>query len=84
MQIIVVRPPKVLRGILTVSYTHLMNSKRWTAFAIVYQTGFAYLVSMCIYQIGTFIAGGSFGIFTAISVITVLIFLYMLFRKQKA
>ncbi len=61
-----------------------MNSKRWTAFAIVYQTGFAYLVSMCIYQIGTFIAGGSFGIFTAISVITVLIFLYMLFRKQKA
>ncbi len=38
-----------------------MNSARWTLFAIGYQCAFAYVVSLCIYQIGRLVSGdGSF------------------------
>jgi len=34
-----------------------MNSGKWTLFAIGYQTGLAYAVSLCIYQIGMLVSG---------------------------
>ncbi len=60
-----------------------MNSAKWFWTAVGYQCGFAYLVSMCIYQLGTAITGGGFGIFTIISVLVVIGFIYLLFRPYK-
>ncbi|MBD5544832.1 MAG: ferrous iron transport protein B [Lachnospiraceae bacterium] len=60
-----------------------MNNAKWFWFAIGYQTGLAYLVSLCIYQIGALITSGAFGIFTVIAFIIVIGFLYMLFRPYK-
>ncbi len=41
-----------------------MNNAKWFWFAIGYQCGLAYVVSLCIYQIGTLLTGGGFGIGT--------------------
>lgn len=60
-----------------------MNNARWTWFAIGYQTVFAYAVALCVYQIGTLITGGGFGIFTVAAFIIIAIFIYLLFRPQK-
>ncbi len=57
-----------------------MNHIKWFWFAIGYQTGLAYLVSLCIYQIGTWITIGTFGIGTAITILLIIAFLYLLFR----
>ena len=37
-----------------------MNNKKWFWFAVGYQTGLAYVVSLCVYQIGTLITTGTF------------------------
>jgi len=58
-----------------------MNSPKWTWFAIAYQTGFAYAVSLSIYQIGSLFTG-AFGIGTVAALIVLVVFLYMLFRPQ--
>ncbi len=61
-----------------------MNSAKWTWFAIGYQTLFAYLISFCVYQIGSAVTGtASFGIGTALAAAAVLGILFMLFRPQK-
>ena len=60
-----------------------MNNAKWFWFAIGYQCGLAYVVSLCIYQIGTLITTGAFGIGTVIAVILVIGFLYLLFRPYK-
>lgn len=60
-----------------------MNSGKWTWFAIGYQTILAYAVSLCVYQIGTAITGGRFGIGTVVAVLVVIGFLYLLFRPYK-
>lgn len=57
-----------------------MNNIKWFWFAIGYQCGLAYLVSLCVYQIGNIFATGTFGIGTAVAIIVVIGFLYMLFR----
>ena len=44
-----------------------MNNTKWFFFAIGYQCGLAYLVSLCIYQIGTLVTGGGFGIWTVVA-----------------
>lgn len=59
-----------------------MNNAKWTWFAIGYMTVFAYLVSLCIYQIGMF-AQGTFGVGTAVAILVVIGFLYMIFRPAK-
>ena len=41
-----------------------MNQARWFWFAIGYQTLLAYVVSFCIYQIGTMVTTGAYGIGT--------------------
>jgi ferrous iron transport protein B len=59
-----------------------MNNTRWFWIAVGYQTGLAYLVSLCIYQIGTLITTGSFGIGTVAAFIIVAIFIFLLVRPQ--
>ena len=60
-----------------------MNNAKWFWFAIGYQCGLAYIVSMCIYQIGTLVTTGAFGIGTAIAFAFVLAFIYLLVRPYK-
>ena len=60
-----------------------MNNTKWFFFAIGYQCGLAYLVSLCIYQIGTLVTGGGFGIWTVVSFVIIAGFLYLLFRPYK-
>lgn len=60
-----------------------MNSTRWTLFAIIYQCAFAYLVALCVNQIGNAILGelNIFGFIAALAVIAMGI--YMLVRPEK-
>ena len=60
-----------------------MNNTKWFLFAIGYQCGLAYVVSLCIYQLGTFFTTGQFGIGTVVAVVLVAAFLYLLFRPYK-
>lgn len=57
-----------------------MQSGKWSAFAIGYQCGFAYLVSIMIYQFGSLISGGGFTVWTAVAFGVLAFFLFMLFR----
>ncbi len=57
-----------------------MNNAKWFWFAIGYQTGLAYIVSLCIYQIGTWISTKVFGIGTAVAVVLMIGFMYLLLR----
>ena len=60
-----------------------MNNAKWFWFAISYQCVLAYIVSMCIYQIGTLITTGAFGIGTVVAFLLVIGLLYLLFRPYK-
>jgi ferrous iron transport protein B len=60
-----------------------MNNTKWFWTAIGYQCGFAYLVSLCIYQIGSLIFAGSFGVGTIVAFLIVIGFVYLLFRPYK-
>ena len=60
-----------------------MNNRKWFWFAIGYQCGLAYIVSLCIYQLGLLFAGGSFGLGTAVAILLVLGFLFLLFRPYR-
>ena len=60
-----------------------MNNSKWFWFAIGYQCGLAYVVSLCIYQIGTLITTGTFGIGTVVAFVLVIGLLYLLFRPYK-
>lgn len=57
-----------------------MNNAKWFWIAVGYQTGLAYVVSLCIYQIGTLITTGSFGIFTVVAFAIIAGFIYLLVR----
>ncbi|MDD6292647.1 MAG: ferrous iron transporter B [Eubacteriales bacterium] len=61
-----------------------INNTKWFWFAIGYQTLLAYVVSLCIYQIGALIIGEiSFGIATVVAILLIIGFLYLLFRPYK-
>ncbi len=57
-----------------------MNSAKWFWTAIGYQCILAYIVAMCIYQIGTVFTTGAFGIGTVVAILFIVGFLYLLFR----
>ena len=59
-----------------------MQSRKWFWFAIIYQNVFAYCVALMIYQFGMFMAGGAFGIGTAVALVILVFMLYMLFRPD--
>ena len=60
-----------------------MNNAKWFWFAVGYQTLLAYVVSLCVYQIGTWITTGTFGIATAVACLLVIGFMYLLVRPYK-
>ncbi|MDY2937958.1 MAG: ferrous iron transport protein B [Fusicatenibacter sp.] len=60
-----------------------MNNIKWFWFAIGYQTILAYVVSLCVYQIGTLITEGVFGIGTVAAILLIVGFVYLLFRPYK-
>ncbi|MBS7007512.1 ferrous iron transport protein B [Anaerostipes sp.] len=60
-----------------------MNNIKWFWFAVGYQTILAYVVSLCVYQIGTLITTGTFGIGTAAAFILIIGFIYLLVRPYK-
>ena len=62
-----------------------MQDKKWTLFALGYQTLFAYTISFMVYQFGmVFVEGHGFNGWTAGAVVVLLAYIYLLFRKPKA
>ena len=59
-----------------------MNNIRWFWFAICYQCLLAYVASLCVYQIGTLLTTGAFGIGTVIAVLLLIGFGYLLLRPH--
>ncbi|HIS57327.1 MAG TPA: ferrous iron transport protein B [Candidatus Fimimorpha excrementavium] len=59
-----------------------MQSRKWFWFAILFQNVFAYVVCLCIYQIGLLFTGAGFTIGSAVAIILVLIMLFLLFRPD--
>ncbi len=58
-----------------------MNSHKWFWIAIGYQCGFAYLVGLCVYQLGMLFTG-HFGIGSIVAILLVVAFLFLLFRPM--
>ena len=65
-----------------------MNSAKWTWFAIIYQCGFAYAVSLIAYQIAMFVTGtfavsvlNIVGLVAAVALLVLMV--YMLFKPHK-
>ena len=62
---------------------HEMQSRKWFWFAIIFQNVFAYVVTLCVYQIGLVVTGtGAFGVGTVVALILVAILLFLLFRPD--
>ena len=60
-----------------------MNNAKWTWFAIGYQCGFAYIISLIIYQIGCAFSGDVHIVGLIVAVLLLAGLLYLLFRKNK-
>ena len=60
-----------------------MNNARWFWFAIGYQCGLAYVVSLCIYQFGRLFSEGIFGVGTVVAFLLAAGFVYLLVRPYK-
>lgn len=60
-----------------------MNNVKWFLAAIGYQTVLAYIVSLCIYQLGMMFTGAGVGIGTVVAFIFMIGFIYLLFRPYK-
>ena len=59
-----------------------MNNAKWTAAAIGYMCGFAYVVSLIVFQLGGLVTGeAAFGIGTVAALVLLAGILYLLFRK---
>ena len=59
-----------------------MNNAKWTAAAIGYMCGFAYVVSLIVFQLGGLVTGeAAFGIGTVAALVLLVGILYLLFRK---
>ena len=60
-----------------------MNNTRWFWIAIGYQCLLAYVVALCIFQLGTLFTTGAFGVGTVVAFILIVAFIYLLFRPYK-
>lgn len=59
-----------------------MGSAKWTAGTVAYMCGFAYVISMIVYQLaGLFTGEADFGILTVLSVLVLAGLLFLIFRK---
>lgn len=59
-----------------------MNSTKWTLFAIGYQCGFAYIVSLIVYQLGLLFSGEAFTAAAAVALLLLAFGGYLLLRKN--
>ena len=59
-----------------------LQSRKWFWFAILFQNIFAYMVTLCVYQIGSLILYGTFGAATVVAFIVLAFLLFMLFRPD--
>ncbi len=59
-----------------------LQSGKWFWFAILYQNVFAYVVTLCVFQVGTLIMTGVFTAWSAVGIILTLFMLFMLFRPD--
>jgi ferrous iron transport protein B len=59
-----------------------MNSAKWTWLTVGYMTGFAYVGSLIVYQLGMFLGTGSFGFGTLVAFALLVATGYFLFRKN--
>lgn len=59
-----------------------LQSKKWFWFAIIFQNLFAYVVCLIVYQLGSVLIGGAFGIWTIIALILLAVLLFLLFRPD--
>jgi ferrous iron transport protein B len=60
-----------------------MNSTRWFFIAIGYQCGFAYVIALCVYQIGLLFSGGGFGVGTVIAFLFAAVLIYLIGRPAR-
>ncbi|WP_392486518.1 ferrous iron transport protein B [Haloimpatiens sp. FM7315] len=60
-----------------------MGTAKWTWFAVLYQTGLAYVSSFVVYQFGLVIAGNGFSIATVLAIILFLGFIYLIVRPYR-
>lgn len=60
-----------------------MNSAKWTWFAIGYQCGFAYVVSLIVYQLGMLFSGNGNILGATVALLCLALILYMLFKPYK-
>ena len=60
-----------------------MNSGKWFAIAIGYQTIFAYVIAMIVYQLGTYLTTGVFGLGTIIALLLLISIVYLLIRPYR-
>jgi len=60
-----------------------MNSPKWTAAAISYMCAFAWTICLIVYQVGMLISQGVFGFWTVLALMAIVVFIYLLFRKNK-
>lgn len=59
-----------------------MASGKWTAFALIFQTAFAYAVALMINQFGALLTGHGFGVGTVFAILVLAVMLYLLFRPD--
>ena len=60
-----------------------MNNPKWTAFAIAYQCGFAYVIALMITQFGNLFGGTANALGVIVSIVLLGVIIYMLFRPYK-
>lgn len=59
-----------------------MHSAKWTVGTVAYMCGFAYAISLIVYQFaGLFTGETTFGVFTVVAAISFIVLLYLVFRK---
>ncbi len=60
-----------------------MNNAKWTWAAIGYMCGFAYVISLIVYQLGNLFAGGGFGVGTVVGIVALAALLFLIFRPNR-
>ena len=59
-----------------------MGNAKWTWGTVIYMCGFAYVVSMIVYQLVGFATGeATFGVLTIVAIVALVALLYLIFRK---
>jgi ferrous iron transport protein B len=59
-----------------------MNSVMWTLFAVGYMTAFGYIAALMVYQLGTWLQGGVFTLWTGITLAVTGVVLWLIFRPS--